>query len=137
MIDSPPLASPGKTITGKHKILSELGRGGMGVVYKVKDTRLNRTVALKFLLAELTKDKAAKRRLFQEAQAAAALNQPQIYTIYEGDEADGGSPPKNCTSQKVNFLATTNGLLTLIIYCSINIQLRLQYIQKFTIQYFS
>jgi len=84
-----PLASPGKTIAGKYKILSEIGRGGMGVVYKAKDTRLKRTVALKFLPAELTKDKVAKDRFIQEAQAAAALDHPNICTVYEVDEVDG------------------------------------------------
>jgi len=61
----------------------------MGKVYKAKDTRLKRTVALKFLPAELTKDKEAKRRFLQEAQAAAALEHPNICTVYEVDEADG------------------------------------------------
>jgi len=87
-LQTPP-ASSGQTIAGKYKILSELGRGGMGVVYKAKDTRLKRTVALKFLPAELTKDKAAKMRFIQEAQAAAALEHPNICTVYEVDEADG------------------------------------------------
>jgi serine/threonine protein kinase len=87
-LQTPP-TSPGKTISGKYKILSELGRGGMGVVYKAKDTRLKRTVALKFLPAELTKDKEAKKRFIQEAQAAAALEHPNICTVYEVDEADG------------------------------------------------
>ena len=84
-----PLASPGKTIAGKYKILTELGRGGMGVVYKAKDTRLKRTVALKFLPSELTKDKEAKKRFIQEAQATAALEHPNICIVHEVDEADG------------------------------------------------
>jgi non-specific serine/threonine protein kinase len=76
-------------IANKYKILEELGRGGMGVVYKAKDTRLKRTVALKFLPAELTKDKEAKKRFIQEAQAAAALDHPNICIVHEVDETDG------------------------------------------------
>jgi serine/threonine protein kinase len=83
-----PLAAQGKTIAGKYKILAELGKGGMGVVYKAKDTRLKRTVALKFLPSDLTQDKGAKKRFIQEAQAAASLNHPQICTVFEVDEAD-------------------------------------------------
>jgi serine/threonine protein kinase/Tfp pilus assembly protein PilF len=86
-----PLPSPDKTIAGKYIILSELGRGGMGVVYKAKDTRLKRMVALKFLPVELTHDPESKERFIHEAQAAASLSHPNICTIHETDEAEGKS----------------------------------------------
>ena len=76
-------------IAGKYKIIEKLGEGGMGVVYKAKDTRLKRTIALKFLPSDLTHDKEARKRFIQEAQAAAALEHPSICTVYEVDEAEG------------------------------------------------
>jgi len=69
-----------------YKILDELGSGGMGVVYKAHDTKLNRTVALKFILPRISKKKGNYKRFIQEAQAAASLNHPHICTVYEIDD---------------------------------------------------
>jgi serine/threonine protein kinase len=78
----------GKTLK-QYKIEDTLGKGGMGVVYRAQDTRLDRPVALKVLSPEFTADEDRRRRFLQEARTAGSLNHPAIAQIYDVDEADG------------------------------------------------
>jgi len=78
----------GKTL-GHYQITEKLGEGGMGVVYKARDTHLDRFAAIKVLPPEKVSDPERKRRFIQEAKAASALNHPNIITIHDIDQADG------------------------------------------------
>ena len=80
----------GQTIS-HYKILGKIGEGGMGVVYKAEDTRLRRTVALKFIRSEAVENEEVRTRFLHEAEAAAALTHPNICIVHEIDEAEGNS----------------------------------------------
>ncbi len=83
------ILKPGTLVAGKYKILEELGHGGMGVVHKAEDVKLKRFVALKFLPPHLMDSPELKERFLVEAQAAAALNHPNICVIHEVGDDEG------------------------------------------------
>src|SRR5215467_2320397 len=78
----------GKTIL-HYRIQKEIGKGGMGVVYKAEDSKLHRTVAIKVLASELLEDEKARTRFLREARASSAIDHPNICTVYEVNEVDG------------------------------------------------
>jgi eukaryotic-like serine/threonine-protein kinase len=85
---TPSTLMPG-TMVGDYEILSQIGSGGMGVVYRARDTRLGRPVAIKVLLAHLSSDASRLKRFEQEAQSAAALNHPNILAVYQLGSYEG------------------------------------------------
>ncbi len=80
---------PGTLVGGRYRLVDTAGQGGMGVVFKAEDTKLRRTVALKFLPGEIGRDPEAKKRFLREAQAAAILDHPNICPVFEVDESGG------------------------------------------------
>ncbi len=79
----------GPTMLGHYRIVEKIGEGGMGVVYRAHDERLDRDVALKLLPAGLLSDEAARKRFRKEALALSKLNHPTISTIFDFDTQDG------------------------------------------------
>ena len=98
-------------IVGKYRIEEKLGEGGMGVVYKATDLTLDRPVALKILLAEITEDQKLRDRLRQEARALARFNHPNIAILYEFDEVNNFLAMEFIEGQTVDQLLAKEGAL--------------------------
>ena len=104
--------TPGSTFAGRYQIVEELGKGGMGVVYKARDTRLDRFAAVKVLPHEKISDPERKLRFIQEAKAASGLNHPNIIHIYDIEQAEGIDfiAMENVDGRTLNELISRKGL---------------------------
>src|SRR3990172_2006093 len=98
-------------IVGKYRIEEKLGEGGMGVVYKATDLTLDRPVALKILLAEITEDQKLRDRLRQEGRVLARFNHPNIAILYEFDEANNFLAMEFIEGQTIDQLLAKDGAL--------------------------
>lgn len=85
------MALTAKTKLGPYEILSQIGVGGMGEVYRARDTRLDQTVAIKILPAELSRNAAMKQRFEREAKTISSLSHPHICTLHDIGEHEGTS----------------------------------------------
>ena len=114
----------GDLIADRYRVEAELGRGGMGVVLRAHDTRLNRTVAVKMLPADAAQSKLLRQRLASEARIASALNHPGIATVYDFIEQDeaafiiyefvpGRTLRRHLESERFNFSETIDAALQL------------------------
>src|SRR6476659_2157932 len=81
-----------QVVAGRYRVESQIGVGGMGIVYRAHDTKLRRDVALKVIAPHLVEDEAARARFLQEAQALAGLSHPNIVTVFDlSEDADTGT----------------------------------------------
>ncbi|MBB5120961.1 serine/threonine protein kinase [Streptomyces eurocidicus] len=109
---------------GTYRVESEIGQGGMAVVYRARDTRLERTVALKLLAPELARNDTFRKRFAHESQAAAAIDHPHIVPVYDAGEADGllYIAMRYVDGQDLRALLDRSGPLSPAVTCRIAVQ---------------